>query len=172
MWYGFYGETLSSVSGFDDRMDALCREIGGRGRADAVVKSDHVGPSLAAELCMDGNAELAGLRLKELRCRAKAEGIDAALLEDADDSDDPKQALMELLQEHRAAQQAAGAGGLESSALRQELSALRLKELRLRARQTPGIGADALDDAANNDDPKAAVIDLLLGAAAAAAAGQ
>eukprot|EP01046_Picozoa_sp_COSAG06_P103078 COSAG06_NODE_49240_length_326_cov_5.969163_1_plen_80_part_01 len=77
--------------GFDGRMDALCREIGGRGRADAVVKSEHAARSLAVELCTDGKAELAGLRLKELRCRAKAEGIDAALLEDADDSDDPKQ---------------------------------------------------------------------------------
>eukprot|EP01046_Picozoa_sp_COSAG06_P125538 COSAG06_NODE_73877_length_151_cov_15.365385_1_plen_50_part_11 len=37
MWYGFYGETLTSGSVFDGRMDALCREIGSRGRADAVV---------------------------------------------------------------------------------------------------------------------------------------
>ena len=37
MWYAFYGETLSSESVFDDRMDALCRELGARGRADVVV---------------------------------------------------------------------------------------------------------------------------------------
>ena len=37
MWYGFYGEMLSSTSGFEGRIDALCREIGGRGRADASV---------------------------------------------------------------------------------------------------------------------------------------
>ena len=35
MWYGFFGDTLSSSSAFDGRMDALCREIGVRGRADA-----------------------------------------------------------------------------------------------------------------------------------------
>jgi hypothetical protein len=36
MWYPFYGETLSSESAFKSRMDALCRELGACGRADAV----------------------------------------------------------------------------------------------------------------------------------------
>ena len=31
MWYGFFGETLSSSSAFDGRVDALCRELGERG---------------------------------------------------------------------------------------------------------------------------------------------
>eukprot|EP01043_Picozoa_sp_COSAG02_P122337 COSAG02_NODE_59234_length_275_cov_0.556818_1_plen_41_part_01 len=35
MWYGFYGATLASESAFEARMEALCREIGDRGRADA-----------------------------------------------------------------------------------------------------------------------------------------
>ena len=34
IWYGYYGETLSSETAFENRMDALCREIGDRGRAD------------------------------------------------------------------------------------------------------------------------------------------
>ena len=37
MWYALYGGTLSSENAFEDRMDALCRELGVRGRADAVV---------------------------------------------------------------------------------------------------------------------------------------
>ena len=41
MWYGFYGETLSDGSAFEARMDALCREIGCRGRADA-YELDHL----------------------------------------------------------------------------------------------------------------------------------
>merc|ERR1712100_926887 len=40
MWYGFYGETLSSASVFESRMDALCREIGSRGRADAMFTAN------------------------------------------------------------------------------------------------------------------------------------
>jgi hypothetical protein len=28
IWYGFYGDALSSERGFEDRMDALCRELG------------------------------------------------------------------------------------------------------------------------------------------------
>ena len=37
LWYALYGPTLSSESSFEDRMSALSREIGPRGRADAVV---------------------------------------------------------------------------------------------------------------------------------------
>ena len=37
MWYALYSDALSSESAFGGRMDALCREIGTRGRADAVV---------------------------------------------------------------------------------------------------------------------------------------
>ena len=39
MWYVnvLCGDALSSESAFEGRMDALCREIGTRGRADAVV---------------------------------------------------------------------------------------------------------------------------------------
>ena len=32
-----YGATLESESAFESKLDALCRELGGRGRADAVV---------------------------------------------------------------------------------------------------------------------------------------
>ena len=37
MWYAYYGETLRSASAFESRMDGLCRELGCRGRADALV---------------------------------------------------------------------------------------------------------------------------------------
>ena len=37
LWYAMYGETLASDSAFDDRMSALARELGSRGRADAAV---------------------------------------------------------------------------------------------------------------------------------------
>jgi hypothetical protein len=116
MWYGFYGETLSSVSGFDDRMDALCREIGGRGRADAlVVASPSASQSVVesgvafdiSDEAADGDNEealrlaLQGLRLKQLRERAMDAGLDEDALGDALDADNPKAALIGLLVEHR-----------------------------------------------------------------------
>ena len=54
VWYALYGETLESDSAFDDRLSALAREIGTRGRADAVPISTPAGddsaPAAAAEL--------------------------------------------------------------------------------------------------------------------------
>ena len=57
-----------------------------------------------------------------------------------------------------------GAGpltGADPGALRRELSGLRLKELRARAKEAK-VSADDLLDAADSDDPKAATIELLL----------
>ena len=137
-------------------MSALSREIGSRGRADAV------GPTAADDTSPATDplrSELGGLRLKALLSRAKADGVDADSLEDAMDNDDPKQAVIELL-----VQQASSDAGAEQDALRRELSGLRLKELRARAKVAK-FSADELLDAADADDPKAATIELLLSAA-------
>ena len=91
--------------------------------------------------------------------RARADGVDADSLEDAMDNDDPKQAVIELL-----VQQASSDAGAEQDALRCELSGLRLKELRARAKVAE-VSADDLLEAADADDPKAATIELLLSAA-------
>ena len=114
MWYAFYGTTLSSESSFESRMDAVCREIGGRGRADAVVPASaddetpkvpepepepepdddiHGEDGTAAAL----RAELASLRMQVLQKRAVAEGVDADAVEDALDEDNPKAALIGLI---------------------------------------------------------------------------
>ena len=45
--------------------------------------------------------ELEGMRLKELRERARSVDVDGAAMVVAMDSDDPKQALIQLLIEHR-----------------------------------------------------------------------
>ena len=47
--------------------------------------------------------ELESLRLKELRARARRQGVDDAAMEEAIDSDDPRQAFVELLLRHKAA---------------------------------------------------------------------
>eukprot|EP01052_Picozoa_sp_SAG31_P018719 SAG31_NODE_1338_length_8731_cov_14.189643_1_plen_1748_part_10 len=102
--------------------------------------------------------ELQGLRLKELRKRAREAGIDADELEDARDADDPKAAVIELLMSHV---ETSAPEVDNDTALRQELEGLRLKELRTRAREA-GVDADELEEAIDADDPKAAVIALLM----------
>ena len=96
-------------------------------------------------------SDLAALRLKDLRARARSENIDAGLLEEAMDEDDPKAAVIRLLVNVRSAAEKA----------RLELSDLRLKELRARAKQA-GFSPELLEEAADSDEPKAAVIELLL----------
>ena len=100
-------------------------------------------------------AELVGLGLKVLRTRARAEGASAEQLDDAADADDPKAAVIELLL-------ALSHDASDGAELRAELEALRLKELRQRAR-AEGFATEALDHAADSDDPKAAMVELLLG---------
>ena len=76
--------------------------------------------------------------------------------EDAMDDDNPKAALIALVVS------CAGSGGNSGEVeLRQELEAMRLKELRARARSEEcddGAMAEAMD----SDDPKAAFVQLLL----------
>ena len=133
---------------------------GSRGRADAVVVPPPVQlVSTEDETVVErGSAlnslrsELTALHLKELRARAKAEGIVAELLDGAAaDSDDPKSAVIELLVNVAS----------EADAAHLELSGLRLKELRDRAKDA-GHSAALLEEAADSDDPKAAVVALLL----------
>jgi hypothetical protein len=50
LWYALYGETLDSESAFEDRISALCREIGSRGRADAVTKLSEPSPALGPDM--------------------------------------------------------------------------------------------------------------------------
>eukprot|EP01043_Picozoa_sp_COSAG02_P089519 COSAG02_NODE_26485_length_631_cov_14161.900376_1_plen_210_part_11 len=113
MWYGFYGDTLSSGTAFESRMDALSREIGSRGRADAIVEgvgsrlADAIetvdAPEPAAEIDTADTdqanlrTELAPLRVRALKKRALAEGLDSDAVEDALDEDNSKAALIELI---------------------------------------------------------------------------
>ena len=104
--------------------------------------------------------ELSGLKLKALKSRARELGVTEEALEDADDEDDVKVAVTGLCIEAATASQG---GGHEVAALRIELSQLKLKALKSRARET-GVSADALDDADDADDIKQAVTDLIIAA--------
>ena len=102
-------------------------------------------------------AELAHLKLPDLRKRAAAAGATEDDIEDARDSDNPKEALMELI----LAQQE------KSAATTAEFEGLTLKELRQRAIEA-GVDADDIEDARDADEPKEAMIALLIAKAAAA----
>ena len=165
MWYAMYGETLTSEGAFEDRMSAVCRELGARGRADATVPDSSVG--LEPEPWIDDGgseaeaslvAELRGMKLMALRTRAMEATIADALVDDAMESDAPKSALLSLLMKHATAK----SGRDESARLRSELAGLKLLELRQRA-LAEGVGGAEVEDALESDRPKAAVIELLVG---------
>jgi hypothetical protein len=99
LWYALYGEALASESAFEDRMSALSREIGSRGRADAVVAN-------APEPCPEPDAsegvsalrsELEGMRVRALERRALSEGVSVDDVDDAMDDDEPKTSLIALI---------------------------------------------------------------------------
>ena len=127
LWYAFYGSTLSSESAFESHVDSLARELGDRGRRDAVTGGAYDDDD---ESCVDANgtetrqvqaedgclpeaeltemeqedvvdpalcSELALLRLNELKQRALADGVDTRIVGDALDADNPKAVLIELI---------------------------------------------------------------------------
>jgi hypothetical protein len=107
--------------------------------------------------------QLQGLRLRELKTRAAAEGVSSETVDDADDSDDPKHFLIEavLLEARKSPPNAAAA----VEKLRDELSALKLSVLKRRAR-AEGVSSETVDDADDSDDPKHFLIEALLLASA------
>eukprot|EP01045_Picozoa_sp_COSAG04_P003348 COSAG04_NODE_135_length_23774_cov_40.993918_11_plen_2893_part_00 len=102
LWYALYGATLESESAFEDRMSALSREIGSRGRADAVVKGEtpeSCPESDESEAATALRSELGTMRLRALEQRALSEGASADAIDDAMDSEDPKASLISLIVE-------------------------------------------------------------------------
>eukprot|EP01047_Picozoa_sp_COSAG01_P073113 COSAG01_NODE_11820_length_1853_cov_2.289624_1_plen_455_part_01 len=98
--------------------------------------------------------ELGALPKSALRKRAVAEGACGAALDEADDADDTKAALIELII-------ALSPDGDRVSARREELAALKKSALRKRA-VAAGVAGVALEQADDADDSKAALIELLL----------
>jgi hypothetical protein len=158
MWYALYGATLSSESAFEDRMDALCREIGSRGRTDAPVDAGDVN-SAPGRSVMSLRADLTARKMRELLEQARASNITEADILTAQDAASPKAALVELILEacRRATEAESAEGDPEARA---ELEGLRMTELLARA-QGLQLEEQALD-AQDADNPKAAVIELLL----------
>jgi hypothetical protein len=121
--------------------------------------------------------ELTRLKRSELRRRAQAARVDDVRLEEAEDCEDPAEALaliVDLICEQAtqdgAAPQPSEVGlqtgaGLDHAvqeARRRELNGMKLSALRQRAEATDIAAAQAAED---SDDPKRALVDLLLAAA-------
>jgi hypothetical protein len=188
LWYALYGATLASEAAFEDRMSALAREIGSRGRADAAAAEPYAAAPL---LEMDESEAAAAARPPASEgCPLYRGGGDEASTsaDDAKVSMDPAEAdLRPELQQPRLAelrQRALTAGvdgGLvddaldaqdaraalvalvakQSGRLRAELEALRTKDLRRRAK-ADGASPAQLEAAADADEPRAAAVELVL----------
>ena len=105
--------------------------------------------------------QLQGLRLRELKTRAVAEGISSETVDSADDSDDPKHFLIEavLVKAQKPPPKAA------AEKLRDELSTLKLSDLKRRAR-AEGVSSEVVDEADDSEDPKHFLIEAVLLASA------
>eukprot|EP01043_Picozoa_sp_COSAG02_P040569 COSAG02_NODE_3294_length_6996_cov_21.108743_5_plen_405_part_00 len=120
-------------------------------------------------------AELAKLKLKDLRQRAREAGMSAAELEAAMDTDEPEDALISYVMQAHAA---AAVKAEVAAALQAELQGLKLKDLRQRAREA-GMSSAELEAAMDTDEPESTLISYVMqahtggapGAPAAAAAG-
>ena len=147
-------------------MSALSREIGSRGRADAVAvappSSGDAAVASQPEPGPDGStqpsalrSELGKLKMSELRKRAATAEAAEADIAAADDAEDPKTAMIVLILAHEEPSEDPAAK------LRAELEALKPSALRKRAKAMGASGED-IEGADDSDDPKAAIVELLL----------
>jgi len=151
---------LESESAFEDRMSALSREIGGRGRADAVVDCGEPEPGPDGSTAL--RLELGKLKLSALRKRAAGTEAVEADIEAAEDAEDPTAAMVALILAHEKPSEDPAAK------LRAELEALKPSALRKRAKAA-GASEDDIEDAGDAEEPKSAMIALILASAPEAA---
>jgi hypothetical protein len=179
MWYALYGSTLTSEGAFEDRMDGLCRELGTRGRADAdgvldgddaaeeqqhgtrcntAIGSDSPGSNSTVQ-----PASAQGLQLLKVSVLKKQAVRDAGAteeqLEAADDADDVKSFLIDLIVQHAEADARSGSDDVMQS-LRSEVGGWKISTLKKRAASS-GVTAQALLDADDADDVKGRLIELI-----------
>ena len=93
LYYAFYGDTLSSESAFESRIDALSRELGDRGRMNDLHQS--------VPDARDSTAELTGMKLARLQAHATEIGVAPDAIEDAMEMDTPKVALIAAIERHQ-----------------------------------------------------------------------
>jgi hypothetical protein len=107
-------------------------------------------PSQAA--ATEEQGELTALNVGQLRQRAASVGVDAAAIEHARDSDDPKAAIIALIE---------AVPPPPAPVKAAELQVMTVGQLRKRASES-GVDAAAVEIARDSDDPKAAIIALIV----------
>jgi hypothetical protein len=112
--------------------------------------------------------ELAALKPSALRKRAVEDGVEPTKIQEAKDSDAPKDALIELIIAAAAAAAGPTPEQVRLQALRDELSGLKPSELEERA-LAAGVDGAKFDDAVDGDTPKETLIELILAVAPPAA---
>jgi len=139
-----------------------------KGTLIALIVARERAPEPAEQL----RAELVGMKPSALKKRAKQAGVEEGKLEEADDADDVKATLIELIvgkmrEEH-------GAGGADSAAeleaqkqeemlqqLREELDAMKPSALKKRAKEA-GVEEEKLEEADDADDVKGTLVELIV----------
>ena len=154
-------------------------KVGRTSSRDSASSADDAGAPEAADggAFVALQAELEQLKMPELRKRAAEAGVSDDAIEEARDGEQPKVDVITLIVDAAAAVAAAeleqgGGSNAEAeveAALREELGSLKLKALKMRAREV-GVGDGDLDDADDADDVKQAVVELIIAAATPAAA--
>jgi hypothetical protein len=142
---------------------------GGAGPVAATLSAEDEVARVRAEKEVALRAELAPLMLSGFKKLARSNGMKEEEVDDVDDADDPKAAIIELLMAATAVTWAVEAKAMASTrpraekeaALRAELGLLMLSGLKKRAR-SEGVGAEEVDDVDDTGDPKAAIIELLV----------
>eukprot|EP01048_Picozoa_sp_COSAG05_P021122 COSAG05_NODE_3791_length_1835_cov_1.131336_1_plen_549_part_01 len=143
---GATSEELDDAEDADDHKGAIIELI-----IQKEVASSDVGRRL----------ELAGMKVRALKKLATAVGVSDEQLEDAEDEDDHKGAIIALILEQEAKKSGGGGGEAAKAALRAELQGVKMKTLKQRA-SAAGVSEERIDDAADEDDYKAAVITLIV----------
>eukprot|EP01051_Picozoa_sp_SAG22_P002547 SAG22_NODE_115_length_19315_cov_10.458368_8_plen_775_part_00 len=119
------------------------------------------GEPVAADPHAALRAELSALTLSAAKRRARVAGVDQAAIDDADDTEDPKQAVVELV---LAVAASTAAAQLQRAAQgREELTPMKMSALRKRALAV-GLSADDVDAVDDSDDPRAALVELIVAA--------
>ena len=114
-------------------------------------------------------AELAEMKLKALKRRAREAGVNAEKIEDADDEADVRGTIIALVLDQQAQRSSPAASTAEegvppeAAAIRDELATLKPSALKKRAEQE-GIDAVKIKEAKDSDSPKEALIELIVAA--------
>jgi hypothetical protein len=154
-------EVLDDVDDADDPKEAILTLLLDLHRKDLEAAADNGGEAELEAL----RAELAPMKVSHLKKRALAAGVDEEVLDDVDDAEDPKDALISVLvEEHRKtleSQDDGAAAQAELEALRAGLTPLKMSALRKRA-LAESVDSEALEAAEDSDDPRAVIVALLL----------